>query len=94
LVLSVTFTPTAIATLRRHQNAGAIFVLNLFLGWTFLGWVAALAWSSTAVQPEQVTQPVANPDQVWDRTAIYGVEPEQPAPVASKLGNFTSSFKD
>ena len=28
----------------------AIFVLNLFLGWTLLGWVGALVWAATAVR--------------------------------------------
>ena len=37
------FLPTAIATTRK--NTGAIFVLNLFLGWTLLGWVGALIWA-------------------------------------------------
>lgn len=48
--------PALIAGLRRHHNEGAIFVLNLLLGWTFLGWVAALVWACTAIdaaQPEQ-----------------------------------------
>ena len=32
----------------RHKiNATAIFMLNLFLGWTFLGWVLALVWACT-----------------------------------------------
>jgi hypothetical protein len=32
----------------RHKQAGAIFVLNLFLGWTFVGWVVALVWACTS----------------------------------------------
>ncbi len=32
---------------KHKTNAGAIFVLNLFLGWTFLGWVLALVWACT-----------------------------------------------
>ncbi|MBB3941721.1 hypothetical protein GGR39_003402 [Novosphingobium fluoreni] len=39
------FVPTLIAFMRRKRNARAIFALNLFLGWSFLGWVAALVWS-------------------------------------------------
>ena len=30
---------------RKHNNIVAILVLNLVLGWTFLGWLAALLWS-------------------------------------------------
>jgi hypothetical protein len=44
------FVPTFVATLRGHQNAAAIFILNLLLGWSFLGWVVALVWSFTAVE--------------------------------------------
>lgn len=41
------FLPANIAGMRHHRNAGAITVLNLFLGWTFIGWVAALVWACT-----------------------------------------------
>jgi hypothetical protein len=34
--------PTSVAVWRGRSNAGAIAVLNLLLGWTFLGWLAAL----------------------------------------------------
>jgi hypothetical protein len=37
--------PTSIAIARTRSNTGAIFVLNLFLGWTLVGWVIALVWS-------------------------------------------------
>lgn len=32
---------------RDKENASAIFLLNLFLGWTFIGWVVALVWAAT-----------------------------------------------
>jgi len=47
LSLAFYFLPTIIALLRRHRNALAIFLLNFFLGWTFIGWVVALVWSAT-----------------------------------------------
>ena len=31
----------------RKRNRIAILVLNLFLGWTFIGWVVALVWACT-----------------------------------------------
>jgi heme/copper-type cytochrome/quinol oxidase subunit 4 len=46
-ILSLYFLPYLNARDRRHPNASAIFVINLFLGWTLLGWVGALAWSYT-----------------------------------------------
>lgn len=41
------FVPSFVAWARHHRNEGAIGVLNLFLGWTFVGWVVALVWAST-----------------------------------------------
>ncbi|MHC5125585.1 superinfection immunity protein [Pseudomonas inefficax] len=40
--------PAINAKSRKHPSAGAIFLLNLFLGWTILGWLAALIWSAAA----------------------------------------------
>lgn len=37
--------PTCVAASRRHRNAMAIAVLNLFFGWTLLGFVGCLVWS-------------------------------------------------
>jgi hypothetical protein len=42
--------PTYIAYRRRHHQAAPIAVINICFGWTFLGWVAALAWSVSAVR--------------------------------------------
>lgn len=41
------FLPALVASARRHRNTSAIFALNLFLGWTFIGWVVAIVWSFT-----------------------------------------------
>jgi len=47
LIIVVTyFLPTIMAVVRRHPSGVAIYLLNLFLGWTLIGWVAALVWSS------------------------------------------------
>ncbi len=45
--------PSINAVLRKHHQAGAILVINLFLGWTFLGWVIALAMSCGAVKNDK-----------------------------------------
>jgi len=39
--------PTLAANSNRHRNRAAIGMLNLFLGWTFIGWVVALLWADT-----------------------------------------------
>ncbi|MDD4874041.1 MAG: superinfection immunity protein [Dehalococcoidales bacterium] len=47
LSLALYFLPTIIAIIRKKRNALAIFMLNFFLGWTFIGWVVSLVWSVT-----------------------------------------------
>ena len=48
------FIPAIVAESRKHRNSSAILILNLLLGWTFLGWVIALVWSFTDnVRPEE-----------------------------------------
>ncbi|MGW0957843.1 superinfection immunity protein [Streptomyces gelaticus] len=42
--VAVYFLPFFIAA-GRGVNTGSVFVVNLFLGWTFIGWVVALAMS-------------------------------------------------
>jgi len=37
--------PSLISFLRQNKNWMAVFLLNLFLGWTGIGWVVALVWS-------------------------------------------------
>ena len=45
LALTVFFIPTTIARRRQHRNATGIFLVNLFAGWTLIGWVGALVWA-------------------------------------------------
>jgi ribosomal protein S27E len=61
--LAVYFLPTIIAVVGTHHNAGAILVLNLFLGWTFLGWVVALVWACTQSDPRLRSTQVARVQQ-------------------------------
>lgn len=49
LVVSAYFLPFLIAFARSHHNSLAIFVLVLVLGWTLIGWLAALVWAFTSV---------------------------------------------
>lgn len=45
------FLPAFIAYSRRHPQRAAIALTDLFLGWTCLGWIVALIWSATAINP-------------------------------------------
>ena len=43
--IALYFLPTIIAAVRRSKSILGIILLNIFAGWTFIGWVIALIWS-------------------------------------------------
>lgn len=43
VVLALYFVPSIVAVARKVTHQGSVIVINLFLGWTFIGWVVALA---------------------------------------------------
>ena len=49
IILLVYFIPAIVASKRGHPQSLAIFVLNLLMGWTAIGWVVAIVWACTAV---------------------------------------------
>ena len=40
--------PTIVAVVRGYSNRAAVAALNVFLGWTIVGWAVALSWSLKA----------------------------------------------
>lgn len=40
------FLPSLIALVRGKRDTLAIFLLNLFLGWSVIGWIVALVWAA------------------------------------------------
>ncbi|WP_455402909.1 superinfection immunity protein [Streptomyces bambusae] len=40
------FLPTLVAITRGVPNTGSVIVVNLFLGWSVVGWVVALAMAA------------------------------------------------
>jgi ABC-type branched-subunit amino acid transport system permease subunit len=47
-ILFFYFLPTYTANKRNHPQKQPISIINLFLGWTLIGWVIALAWAYSA----------------------------------------------
>lgn len=45
--LGVYFLPTILAAVRHTKSILGIVLLNIFAGWTFVGWIIALVWSLT-----------------------------------------------
>src|SRR5579862_355858 len=54
--LTLYFLPTIVANTRNHPNQMPIFIINLFLGWTFLIWVISLAWAFARINNESMTK--------------------------------------
>lgn len=45
LIILLYFIPTFNAYSNKKRNAGSVFVINFFLGWSIIGWVVALSMS-------------------------------------------------
>lgn len=48
------FLPTIIALIKSKRDAVAILLLNLFLGWSVIGWIIALVWAAKQDVPAVV----------------------------------------
>ena len=73
------FLPWAIAATRQKSNTLAIGLLNFLVGWTLIGWIAALVMS-VLTEPTQVTNvayAVAPVVQVGPQAAPPGWYPDQ-----------------
>lgn len=58
------FLPYLIANGKGHMQETAIFILNLFAGWTIVAWIIALVWAFTqkTIVPPQKT--LSNADEI------------------------------
>ncbi len=54
LGLAFYFLPSIIGFKKNQPNKVSILLLNLFLGWSFIGWVVSLVWAVKKEQPVQV----------------------------------------
>lgn len=52
--IALYFIPTIISISKGRDNTVAIFVLNLFLGWSFIGWIVALVWAVSNNSNQQI----------------------------------------
>ena len=71
------FIPAFVATTRRMPNAGAITVINLFAGWTLVGWVGALVMACWP-KPQPVVHQTIYAAQAPALTAPAGPQHAEP----------------
>jgi hypothetical protein len=48
VIILIYMLPTLIAFGREHPRRQDIAVVNIILGWTLIGWIAAFLWASLA----------------------------------------------
>ncbi len=46
LIIILYFLPTFNAYSNKKRNAGSVFIINFFLGWSIIGWIVALSMSA------------------------------------------------
>jgi hypothetical protein len=45
------FLPTIVGAVRKVPNLGSVVVINVFLGWSLIGWVVAMAMAARSTPP-------------------------------------------
>lgn len=80
VLLSLYFLPSIVAVLRKAPDTGSVIVLNLLLGWTFLGWVVSLAMAARTGNASSINVSVhqQQPGSIHGEVT-YG-QPQQPRP--------------
>ena len=58
LILILYFLPAFIARDKEHFTG--ILLVNIFLGWTFLGWIGALVWAVSDSNKNSLSRPIVN----------------------------------
>ena len=58
------FIPAMVAYQKGRKNKQAILVLNIFLGWTLIGWVLALVWA-VSENTNATAEPQLSPRKDW-----------------------------
>lgn len=54
LCIALWLLPGFIAHRRHLRNETAVWLITIFLGWTFIGWLIALIWASIYEKPVEV----------------------------------------
>lgn len=67
IAFPVYFLPSIIAGYRRKSNVSAIIMLNLFLGWTVLGWIISCVWALSPDNNQASTVIINNTGQSYSQ---------------------------
>ena|SRR5215469_12062895 len=84
LLVSGYMLPTVVAVADRHPHPGYVFILNIWSGWTGIGWLLLLVWAMWEARPVVVERTVviqAPPRPVAEPRRANGHADEDRAPV-------------
>lgn len=76
------FLPTIEASLRRHASLSSIVLINVFLGWSLIGWVVAIAWACAGS-----SKPPAAPASTAPRPQASTVSPTPGAATVTSVAD-------
>lgn len=62
IVSGAYFYPSIKAATKYHHSARSVFLLNALLGWTIVGWIAAMVWAHITPQAVRVVTPAGSDD--------------------------------
>jgi hypothetical protein len=95
ILLALYCLPRIIASVKGHHNSAAIWLVNLFLGWSFIGWFWALIWAC-ANPPPAATQTVVvsynNAPQYVPQQQLPQQQAQLTSPISASL-NVNQSLK-
>lgn len=77
------FMPGIAASSRKNPAAAGVWVLNIFLGWTLLGWVVALAW---ALSNKRAARTVSSEGILLSGTNLTNTDGAERAEIIAHLG--------
>ena len=49
ILVAVSLIPTFIAVIRKHPLSQRIILVNIFLGWTVVGYILAMVWACSSI---------------------------------------------
>ena len=57
LLILLYFLPSIVAYNNRKENLTSIVILNVLLGWSFIGWVVAIVWAVSKNKTTSIISP-------------------------------------
>lgn len=91
LYLLIYLLPSLVAYILAKANIRKIFIVNLLLGWTVVGWIVPLMWAISRKQPQVYNNTATIEWSKWEKTIAMaesnGITPETISTFIEKLSS-------